>query len=97
MHQKVPITKMAYILSQTEYDSSRCFCFLTVLYFLLGEIGTSTTGTSSVAGYLRYTKLQSIKSHTEYFIDLLISSFAIKLCIIKDSFPVEPKWVYLGL
>ena len=31
-----------------------------MLHFLSGEVGTSTTGMSSLAEYLRYTKLQSI-------------------------------------
>ena len=36
-----------------------------MLHFLSGEAGTSTTGMSSLAGYLRYTKLKSINQIVE--------------------------------
>ena len=42
-----------------------------VLLFLSGEVEISTTGMSSLAGYLRYTKLKSINQSINQSINLL--------------------------
>ena len=41
-------------------DAQSCYMVNIRVYVLSDEVGTSTTGMSSVVGYLPYTKLQSI-------------------------------------